>query len=250
MPETLSTALSMQGLWWLCIVSGLAGLVRGFAGFGSGLVLLPAAVAVLGPVPGITAMTVADLSGPLPILRRAFQQVHLPDLARLLGSTAIALPLGVWVLLLIDPVVFRYVLSVVALLMLVCLISGLRYKGRLTPPLVLTTGGLAGFLGGAVGVPGPPIITLYLASALPVAVVRATILIYLFAYDLMLLGIYAANGRLFADALWIGAVLALPNIAGNMVGAAIFRPSLERTYRGVAYLLIAFSALSALPIWD
>ncbi|WP_223426628.1 sulfite exporter TauE/SafE family protein [Tateyamaria pelophila] len=250
MPDILLTALALPGLWWLCIVSFVAGLVRGFSGFGSGLILLPATVAALGPVAGITVMTVADLSGPLPILRRAIQQVHWPDLARLLGATAVVLPVGVWLLLLIDPFVFRYVLCAVALTTLACLISGVRFKGKLTPPLVLTTGGLAGFLGGVVGVPGPPIITLYLASTLPVAVIRSTILLYLFFYDLLLIGIYAANGRLLIDALWIGVVLALPNIAGNMIGAAIFRPSLEAFYRAVAYVLIAFSALSALPLWD
>ena len=250
MLDALTAALGTQGLLWLSFVSFTAGRVRGFSGFGSGMVLLPATVAALGPVGGITAMTIADLTGPLPILRRAMREVHLPDLARLLGATAIALPLGVWVLLLIEPIVFRYILSAVALATLVLLMSGFRYRGALTPPLVLTTGGLAGFLGGAVGVPGPPIITLYLASTQPAFVVRATILLYLVVYDLLLLCIYAANGRLLLDALWIGVLLSVPNIIGNVAGAAIFRPSLEGFYRVVAYAIIAFSALSALPVWD
>lgn len=250
MPDLLAAALSTERLWWLGCVAFLAGLVRGFSGFGSGLVLLPATAAVLGPVAGITAMTIADLAGPVPILRRAMREAHLPDLARLLGATAVALPVGVALLLLLDPMVFRYVVSIVALVTLVCLMSGLRYRGALTPPLVYTTGGLAGLLGGVAGVPGPPIITLYLASIQPATVVRATILLYLVAYDILLLGIYAANGRLFADALLIGVLLAAPSILGNILGAAIFRPSLERFYRGTAYAIIAFSALSALPLWD
>lgn len=250
MLEGLTAALDSQTLLWLGFVSFTAGLVRGFSGFGSGLVLLPATVAALGPVAGITAMTIADLAGPLPIMRRAVSQVHLPDLARLLGASAVALPVGVWVLLLIDPIVFRYVLCAVALLTLALLISGFRYRGALTPKLVLTTGGLAGFLGGAVGVPGPPIIALYLASTQPAFVVRATILLYLVVYDILLLGIYAANGRLILDALLIGVFLAVPSIIGNIAGAAIFRPSLEGFYRAVAYAIIAFSALSALPVWD
>jgi uncharacterized membrane protein YfcA len=130
------------------------------------------------------------------------------------------------------------------------LMSGLRYRGRLTPPLIYTTGGLAGLLGGTIGVPGPPIITLYLASTQPAATIRATILVYLFVYDLYLLGLYALNGRLLVGALFIGVLLAIPNIIGNSLGAAIFRPSLERFYRATAYAIIAFSALSALPLWD
>ncbi len=250
MPDTIAAALATQGLWWLVAVSFVAGLVRGFSGFGSGLVLLPATAAVLGPLAGITAMTVADLAGPSLIVRRAVREVHVPDLARLLGATALALPLGVALLLLLDPVVFRYGLAIVALTTLGFLMSGLRYRGTLTPPLIYTTGGLAGLLGGTVGVPGPPIITLYLASTLPAASIRATILVYLFVYDIYLLGLYALKGRLLVEALVIGVFLAVPNIVGNSVGAKIFRPSLERFYRATAYVIIAFSALSALPLWD
>lgn len=250
MPDILSTVLAMQGLWWLVVVSFVAGLVRGFSGFGSGLVLLPATAAALGPVAGITAMTIADLVGPSLIVRRALRAVHLPDLARLLCATAVALPVGVALLLLLDPVVFRYGLSIVALVTLGFLISGLRYRGVLSPPLIYATGGLAGLLGGTVGVPGPPIITLYLASTLPPATIRATILVYIVVYDLYLLGVYALNGRLLAEALLVGALLAIPNIAGNSLGAVIFRPSLERFYRATAYAIIAVSALSALPLWD
>lgn len=250
MPDQITTAFQTEGLWWLALFSFIAGLVRGFSGFGSGLVLLPATAAVLGPVAGITAMTIADLAGPIPILRRALREVHLPDLARLLGATFVSLPLGVAILLLLDPIVFRYGLSIIAFCTLALLISGLRYRGALTPPLVYTTGGLAGLMGGTIGVPGPPIITLYLASTLPAYVVRATILLYLVVYDVFLLGVYAINGRLFLDALLIGVLLAGPNIAGNVLGAAIFRPSLEQFYRIAAYAIIAFSALSALPVWD
>jgi hypothetical protein len=250
MPEILTTAVATDGLWWLVVVSFVAGLVRGFSGFGSGLVLLPATAAALGPVAGITAMTIADLTGPIPILRRAVRDVYLPDLARLLGATFVSLPVGVALLLLLDPVVFRYGLSIIAFMTLTLLLSGLRYRGALTPPLVYTTGGLAGLFGGTVGVPGPPIITLYLASSLPAVSVRATILLYLFVYDIFLLLVYAINDRLFIDAVLIGVVLAVPNVAGNLIGAAIFRPSLERFYRAVAYAIIAFSAFSALPLWD
>lgn len=250
MPDQIATALQTDGLWWLITMSFVAGLVRGFAGFGSGLVLLPATAAALGPVAGITAMTIADLAGPVPILRRAFGEAHLPDLARLLGATLLTLPLGVGLLLLLEPDVFRYGLSIIALATLGLLISGLRYRGQLTPPLVYSTGGLAGLLGGTIGVPGPPIITLYLASALPAFAVRATILLYLFFYDIFLLLVYALNDRLFSNALFIGVLLAVPNVVGNILGAAIFKPSREKAYRVIAYLIIAYSALSALPLWD
>ncbi len=43
MPETLSSLLQIDGLVWLFTAVFVAGLVRGFAGFGSGKIIMPAA---------------------------------------------------------------------------------------------------------------------------------------------------------------------------------------------------------------
>ena len=50
--------------------------------------------------------------------------------------------------------------------------------------------------------------------------------------------------------LLLGVLLILPYMAGNLIGARFFRPEQEGIYRRVAYLLIAASALSGLPLWD
>jgi uncharacterized membrane protein YfcA len=249
MPDALAAAFATDGLIWLAAAIFVAGMVRGFSGFGSGLVFLPLASVVLGPVAAITVLIVADFLGPLVLLRRAARDVYWPDLARLTGAMLLALPLGVALLLVMDPEPFRYVLSLLAAAMLACLILGLRYRGRLTPPLVYATGAASGLVGGAVGLPGPPIILLYLASGLPAPVVRATTLLLLFAYDVLMLGLFWLNGRFLAEAVWLGLLLAGPNVAGNWAGGAVFVPGRERLYRGVAYAIIAASAVIGLPLW-
>lgn len=250
MPEAFGLALSQEGLVWLIAASFTAGLVRGFTGFGSGLVLLPVVAIYLSPVAAITAMTIADFFGPIPILRKALRSVHLPDLGRLCFAMMVGLPVGVAVLLVLDPDLFRFAVSGVAAIMLVLLVSGARYSGTLTPPLIYATGGLAGLLGGVAGLPGPPIILLYLASQLPAIVVRGTTMAFLFVYDMVLFGVYAINGALLFSAIWLGLVLAIPNVLGNILGAALFRADYERFYRAAAYTIIASSALSGLPVWD
>ena len=49
MADALAQALALPGLPWLVLAATLAGLVRGFSGFGSGLVYMPIAGAVLPP---------------------------------------------------------------------------------------------------------------------------------------------------------------------------------------------------------
>lgn len=227
-----------------------AGLVRGFSGFGTAMVYLPVAGQVLSPFAALVTIVIFDLVGPLPNVPRALRDGAPRDVLRLVAGLVITLPLGLYTLTLVAPEVFRYAVSLTAFCLVACLIMGLRYRGRLTPPLIYTTGGLSGFLFGIAGLPGPPVILLYMASTLPAYVVRANTLLFLFLCDVALLPTLALLGRLDGSAVLIGGLLIAPNVAGNVIGARLFRPGHERTYRWVAYAVITASALSGLPVWD
>ncbi|MFZ5963959.1 sulfite exporter TauE/SafE family protein [Thalassococcus sp. BH17M4-6] len=227
----------------------VAACVRGFSGFGSGLIYLPVAAQILTPFQALTTIVIFDLLGPLPILRRGWRDCDRQDLRRLLTGLVVGLPIGLTILTVVAPEVFRYAVSLVALFMVVCLMLGLRYRGTLASPLIYGTGGLSGLLQGVAGIPGPPVILLYMASMRPAVAVRATMLLFLFATDIVLLPMLALFGRLDLSAVLLGALLILPTMAGSLAGAWLFRPEYERAYRGIAYAIITASALSALPIW-
>ena len=228
----------------------LAALVRGFSGFGSGLVYLPLAAQVLSPFQALTTIVIFDLIGPLPIVWRASRECETADLFRLIAGLVVALPLGLLTLTLVEPEVFRYTVSFVALFLLGCLISGLRYHGQLNPPMIYGTGAMSGFLQGVAGLPGPPVILLYMASTRPIKIIRANTFLFLFTTDVVLLPMLAIFGRLESSAIALGIFLIIPNLIGGLVGARLFRPEYEGTYRTIAYLIIAASAISGFPLWD
>lgn len=250
MPEALSAALAFDGLGWLIAGTILAGLARGFSGFGTALIFMPIAGQFMPPIWALTALVIMDVFGPIPNLPRAKRDGDMKEVAVLTLAMALTLPLGLMVLASLRPELFRYAVSILALLVPVLLLAGLRYRGRLSLPVLAGTGGLSGFLGGVVGVSGPPVILLCLASTRRAAQVRANILIYLFAFDIILIALLAVQDRLEAVPLIIGLILAPPVILANIVGAAIFRPEKERLYRAAAYLMIAAAAISGLPLWD
>lgn len=250
MPELAAGPWALPGLGWLVLATVLAGLVRGFTGFGTGMVLLPVAAGVLGPFQALTVMVAIDFVGPLVNVRAAWREVDGRDLARLCAGLVVALPAGILVLTLVPAEAFRWAVSVLALALLGLLVAGVRYRGRLTPPLVVGTGLVSGFAGGAAGLAGPPAILLYLASTLPARVIRATLLLYLLASDIVLGGALAVAGRLEVGALVLGAALVLPYMAALWTGARLFDPARERLYRGVSYAIIAAAAISGLPVWD
>lgn len=250
MPETFAEVLAMPELWFLCLGAVLAGIVRGFSGFGTAMVYLPVAAQVLGPFEALTTMIIMDVTTPLMHVPRALKDGHPKDVLRLGAGAIIAVPFGVLILSLVEPVAFRWAVSIIALTLLVLLIAGVRYRGTLSKPMIYGTGGLGGFLAGSVGLPGPPVIMLYMASSLPAQTVRANNMLFLLVADFIMLTVLALNGLLVKSALVLGLLLILPYSLGNWLGAALFRPEAEKFYRLVAYAIIAGSAILGLPLWD
>lgn len=99
------------------------------------------------------------------------------------------------------------------------------------------------------GIPGPPVILLYMAGTHGPGLIRANTMVFLFVFDVLLLGILALQGQLGAQPLWLGVAMMLPATLGNLVGGWLFNPAYVRLYRAVAYTIIVAAALSGLPIW-
>lgn len=250
MPDVLAAALAYDGLGWLLMGTFIAGGVRGFTGFGTALVYLPIAGQFMPPVWALITLVVMDVLGPLPNLPRAVRDGRLSDVGWLLAGTVVALPLGLMVLYAVRPELFRYAVSLIALLVPILLVSGVRYRGALGAKLLLGTGGAAGFLGGVAGLPGPPVILLYLASSGPAQAIRANIMMYLFAFDALLLVVLGLQDQLESLPIVIGFLLAAPNLLGNLAGAAMFRPDRQRLYRAAGYAITVCSAIAGLPLLD
>lgn len=243
-------ALAQPGLWLLAFAAILAGLVRGFSGFGTAMVFMPFAAQILPPVWVLIVMMVMDLFGPIPAIPRALRDGMPSELIRLGAGAIIGIPFGLMLLLAMEPTVFRYAITAITCLVLALLISGVRYHGVVRKPMLYGIGGVAGLLSGSVGLGGPPIIMLYMMRPLPAQVIRANALLFLVLIDVLALGIFGAKGLLVATPLIIGLILTPVYLIAVWVGSLIFDPGRETVYRWVAYTIIAASVLRGLPIWD
>lgn len=250
MPDLVIAALALPGLQWLALAIVAAGLVRGFAGFGSAMIIMPVASSVLDPFAALAFLTVVEFWGPLPNFREAWRTGQRADALRLLGGALVGLPLGLWGLSLLEPSVFGWGVSILVLVLLAFLVSGWRYHGPVGPRTIVGVGSLGGFLGGVAGIPGPPVIMLYMASAKPIAVIRANFLLFLLGFDLLMLAIFSAMGLLDTLAIVVSLLLVPVYMIANTLGALFFDPAAEGLFRRVAYLVIAVSAISGLPIWS
>lgn len=249
MPDALAAAWATPGLVWLVLIIFGSGVVRGFAGFGTGLIFIPLGAIFLPPIWVLTALIVVDVVGTLPLAPRAWRDGSPPEIAMLALGCALLLPLGTMLLQTVDPQAFRWIVASLALGIVLLLASGWRHHVQLGRRALLGIGGASGFLGGFTGMPGPPVILAYMSGQYEPARIRGNTLMYFLAFESMLGLTFLARGLFIPEAFAIGVLLLLPYVAGNLIGAAIFDPRHARLYRWVAHGIMAASAVVALPLF-
>ncbi|MEX5729328.1 putative membrane protein YfcA [Rhodovulum iodosum] len=250
MPEALGAALAAPGLAWLILVFLAGGLVRGFTGFGTALIVMPVAGRFLPPAEAIVLLTVSGMLTWLAIVPRAWAEADRREVGVLAAGAVMAAPLGVWLLSVLDPAPVRWVVAVAATVTLAALVSGWRYRGRVAWPGLGGVGASAGVLGGLTGLTGPPVVLFYLAGPGRAAQVRANTILFLAILDIGIVANLLARDMVTGRALGLGALLALPYVATILIGQRLFTPEREGFYRAAAYGIIGAAILSGLPLFD
>ncbi len=109
------------------------------------------------------------------------------------------------------------------------------------------SGALGGILGGIFGTPGPPI-TIYLENQIDSQkILRATLLIYFLALDIIRISVYGCSGIVSMEMLKLAAFMLPASLAGSYCGQFVNLQINDKIFRAlVAVLLVTTGALLAL----
>lgn len=232
------------------VVTAISGLVRGFSGFGSGMIYVPLISAVYEPRIAVATLLLIEIVSVTPFAVQAFQHCNWRDVLPVWIAAAVATPFGVMILLVADPVALRWGIAVLALAFLVVLASGWRYQGRPMLPVKIGVGMLSGLTGGAVQISGPPVIIYWLGRSSNSTAVRANLMVFLALNALSGFVAYAGQGLFTYKGIVLAILLGLPFILAMVAGARLFWTASDQLYRRIAYVIVAASALISLPVFD
>ena len=224
----------------------LAGLVRGFSGFGSGMILTPALSALYGPAAGVPIALVLEVLVTVPLLPQSVRLVEWRRISLLSLAAFIALPAGVWLLLHLPARLMRIAISAVILGFVAILAFGWRYRGRPLLVATLATGAVSGLLNGASAMGGPPVVFYYLSGSDPALRIRASFIVYFALIDIVALLILWLSGGLDLTVLVRAALLTPLLLLAAWAGARFFRRAGEAFYRRIALTILALIALASL----
>lgn len=224
----------------------VAGIVRGFSGFGSGMVMVPALAMIYGPVVAVVSIAILEIPASAQLLPGAWRRTDWRKLAPLILSSLVTIPAGTWLLVALDPMVMRRVIALIVLAFVAALATGWRWRGNAGPAALAGLGGLSGVLTGATSMGGPPVILFFLAGAHGAGEVRASLIVFLMAGTLAALGLYAWHGVVTAELVLRIALLAPFHLAALWAGGRLFHAAPEALFRRIALVVLAAIATAAL----
>lgn len=243
------SAIDVRTLVLLAAAAGVAGLARGFSGFGGALIFMPVASALVTPAVAAPVLLIADNVLAAGLLPWAWRRAGRREVAVMAMGAVLGVPLGTLALNHGDPLVLRWIIAATAFAMLLLLMSGWRYAAAPRRPVTAGVGLLSGLFGGLAQLSGPPVVAYWLSGRERAETVRANIILYFGATSLLSTVSYLAAGLLTAKALVLALIVGPAYGLGLFAGARVFGRASDAVFRRLCFTLIAVSVLSSLPLW-
>jgi uncharacterized protein len=228
----------------------IAGVVRGFSGFGSALIYVPLIASLYGPHVATVSYVLMDYVCVAPYVVQALPRARWRQVLPAFAGAVITVPLGTMTQNAVDPVVLRWGMSGLVLLFVLLLASGWRYPFKPSAMAAGCAGALSGFTGGAAQMVGPPAILYWLGGAEPAIDIRANLLVFLMTVGLMLVVSYTWHGLMQPEPIALGTLLWPVYILALVCGARWFHGAADQHYRRIAYVIVALAAITSLPVFD
>lgn len=224
----------------------LAGVVRGYSGFGSALTIVPVMAAVVGPQLAVPAVVVAHFATGFQLVPGALRDVDWGRAGPLSAAGVVGVPAGAWLLATGDPELIRRGISILIILFAILMLRGWRYRGKAGRTLTAAAGAVGGAISGAATIGGPPVVMFLLAGPHRAFENRGAIIFYFQITQVAAIASYWIGGLLVWTVLWL-ALLATPTLmAGAWIGERLFRRSSDESYRRLALLFLLAVGLATL----
>jgi len=215
-----------------------AGLMRGFAGVGSGMMMAPIFAVLFGPVATVGIIIIMELVVTAQLLPGTHRDIAWRTIAPMGAAAALFMPAGNWMLVSFDADLIARGMAAVVLVFSIVLAFGWRYGGEKRMPATLGVGALSGVLMAATSLGNPPVMMYLLSSHDPAAVNRANFTGYFALTLVALICLMGFKGLISASAMTTAAMLLPVFIFGAWIGGRLFRKSSEALYRRIALAIL------------
>jgi uncharacterized membrane protein YfcA len=230
------------------LVVFLAALLRGYAGFGSSLLMVPVLALVIGPRTAVAIGVLLEGVATLMLVPATYRFANRHAVRKMGTAAVLAVPLGHLALISLDPSMTNLAISAAVTLMTAMMWRGKALwlpRGTATQ---ISVGATSGFLTGFGSVGGPPLVLYILAGPDAAAQKRADVIAVAgiaqgaAIISMTVFGVLTLGGA-------VGALLLAPVFfGGGILGAQLFSRSSDRAYQRIALGALFASAVSLMIV--
>ena len=222
----------------LALVAFLAGIIKGFTGFGGALVMAPVFLTLLSPGETLGTVVAVNVATAWQLLRPSWRAMQPRVVLPMAAACAAATPAGIALILVLDPASGRRIVGTAVLLSGIALLVGWRRVRSPNLAATLLVGALSGVMNGLAGVGGPPAALWLLAGRDGAVRDRSGLIVYV-ALTQTTVAAMAAYAGVIGGATVLRALALVPlHVLGTWVGAHLFHKAPDRTARFAAILVI------------
>ena len=222
----------------LALVAFLAGIIKGFTGFGGALVMAPVFLTLLSPGETRGTVVAVNVATAWQLLRPSWSAMQPRVVLPMAAACAAATPAGIALILVLSPTSGRRIVGTAVLVSGIALLVGWRRKRAPGLAATLLVGALSGVMNGLAGVGGPPAALWLLAGRDGAARDRSGLIVYV-ALTQTTVAAMAAYAGVICGATVLRALSLVPlHVLGTWMGAHLFHKAPDRTVRLAAILII------------
>lgn len=223
-----------------------AGAVRGFTGFGGPAIMIVVLTQFYSPASVLAMVMMIDFVSNVRLVPTSFRDISWRTAGPLTAASVAAIPIGLYALLAVDPMVMKRVIAAVVALSALALLAGWRYRRPATVAALIVVGGLAGMVLGATYIALVAMVFLY-AGPEPATTNRANGIFWAFVAGIVMIGVLCVTGDIVWADMWRAAMLGVVYLFAANFGIWVFRGVDEQVFRRfVVWLLIGLSAIGIL----
>lgn len=230
----------------------LAGIVRGYSGFGFSMIAIISLSLILPPARVVPMILLLEIIASGWLLPQVWRQVDWSSLSWLSVGVVMGTPVGVYLLANIPPRPMRAAIALLVMILAICLLRGFTQKKMPGRGRTVATGIASGVLNGSATIGGPPVILFYFSSPTGLAVSRASLIAYFLGTDILALGMCVFQDLMDVKTGIMSVACTVPMLIGVGLGSRLFnRSNIEAFRRKVLILLIVLSVVGLIrAIYD
>ena len=218
----------------IVLVILFSGFIRGFLGFGSGLITIPILSYLYSPIFAMVFNIAIEIPATIYLTYLGAKSCKFKEISPMFFAMMLTIPIGTIFLVSVNEQLIKIIMSILVIFFVLLIASGWKLKATVTKYVLTISGVISGLMQGATGMGGPPYATVLLSKGDSDNVTRGNILIMSTGIVISaIISFYMFN--LFTKELLLTGLITSPiYILTTYTGTKFFDLSGNRYYRNIS----------------